>query len=159
MSGARRLRWTAPAGALLLVAALVACATGFTHPREVTYDPRLEVDLDAMTETSSGLFYRAISEGAGDAAGRGDEVTIHYVGFLPDGTLFENSLAEGEPITFRIGGRQVIRGWEEAVEGMRPGGRRQLVIPPELAYGGQGLGDVIPPDAVLVFEIQLVDVR
>lgn len=148
------------AGALLLAAgALSACATGFTNPREVTYHPRLEVDLDAMTETESGLFHRTISEGAGDAAERGDEVTIHYVGFLPDGTLFENSLAEGEPITFRLGGREVIRGWEEGVEGMRPGGRRRLVIPPELAYGAEGRGDVIPPDAVLVFEVQLLEVN
>lgn len=147
-------------GVILVTAAFAAaCTAGFTHPREVTYAPRLEVDLDAMTETESGLFYRAISEGTGEAAGRGDEVTIHYAGLLPDGTLFDSSLAEGEPMTFRLGAREVIRGWEEGVEGMRPGGRRQLVIPPELAYGAEGMGDVIPPDQVLVFEVQLLEVR
>lgn len=147
-------------GVILVTAAFAAaCTAGFTQPREVTYAPRLEVDLDAMTETESGLFYRTISEGAGEVAGRGDEVTIHYAGLLPDGTLFDSSLAEGEPMTFRLGAREVIRGWEEGVEGMRPGGRRQLVIPPKLAYGAEGLEDVIPPDQVLVFEVQLLEVR
>ena len=89
---------------------------------------------------------------------RGREVTVHYTGWLPDGTRFDTS-AGGQPVTFRLGAGTAIRGWEEGLVGLRPGGRRQLVVPPRLAYGRRGLAGKVPPDATLVFLIEMVGVR
>ena len=97
--------------------------------------------------------------GAGEAAKAGDVVSVHYTGWLADGTKFDSSLDRGEPIEFPLGMGMVIPGWENGLEGLRVGGKRKLVIPPELGYGKSGAGDVIPPDATLVFEVELMGVR
>jgi FKBP-type peptidyl-prolyl cis-trans isomerase FkpA len=110
-----------------------------------------------MERTSSGLYLEDLAEGMGPSAQRTSLVTIHYVGWLPDGTVVDASLG-GEPFQFRMGGNEVIRGWNEGIRGMRLGGRRKLVIRPGLAYGARGTARV-PPGATLVFEVQLVDVR
>ena len=97
--------------------------------------------------------------GAGEAAKAGDVVSVHYTGWLADGTKFDSSLDRGEPFEFPLGMGMVIPGWENGLEGLRVGGKRKLVIPPELGYGKSGAGDVIPPDATLVFEVELMGVR
>ncbi|HET7274476.1 MAG TPA: FKBP-type peptidyl-prolyl cis-trans isomerase [Longimicrobiaceae bacterium] len=128
-------------------------------PTEVTYSPELAVDLDAMEQTPSGLYYQTLREGTGDPAAPGDEVVVHYTGWLPDGSEFDSSRTGGQPFVFGLGGGEVISGWDEGVSGMTVGEQRRLVIPPDLAYGAEGAGDVIPPNATLVFDVELLEVR
>ncbi|MBP7741294.1 MAG: FKBP-type peptidyl-prolyl cis-trans isomerase [Candidatus Pacebacteria bacterium] len=97
--------------------------------------------------------------GTGAVATAGTSVTVHYVGMLPDGTVFDSSKSHGQPFTFQLGAGQVIRGWDEGVAGMKVGGKRQLIIPPSMGYGSQGAGGVIPPNATLIFEVELLDVK
>ena len=107
----------------------------------------------------SGLEYIDLAVGTGREAGRGDTATVHYTGWLQDGTKFDSSLDRGQPFSFRIGEGQVIKGWEEGVSGMKIGGKRKLMIPPHLGYGGRGAGGIIPPNAKLTFEVELLNVR
>ena len=139
---------------------LGACAGGFTLPASLSYAPSTGVDLRQMEARDSGLFVQTLSEGYGDrAARRGDAVKIHYVGQFPDGRMFDTTVKGSETMDFRLGLGTVIRGWEEGIIGMRVGERRKLVVPPELGYGFDGWGDVVPGDQVLVFEIQLVELN
>ncbi len=108
--------------------------------------------------TSSGLRYTDLLVGNGPLAEDGMRVAVHYTGWLTDGTKFDSSLDRGQPFTFQLGAGQVIRGWDEGVRGMRVGGKRKLVIPPELGYGERGAGGVIPPNATLVFDVEFVGV-
>lgn len=96
--------------------------------------------------------------GQGAEAGSGKTVHVHYTGKLEDGTVFDSSLDRGEPIRFRLGVGQVIEGWDQGILGMKVGGKRTLVIPPHLGYGDAGAGGVIPPNATLVFDVELVKV-
>ena len=96
--------------------------------------------------------------GQGAEATTGKSVKVHYTGTLTDGKKFDSSLDRGDPFGFRLGGGQVIKGWDEGVVGMKVGGKRKLVIPPELAYGARGFPPVIPPNSTLVFEIELLAV-
>ncbi len=121
-------------------------------------DAPSEVDEDEYTTTESGLQYADLEEGEGDEAQEGDAVTVHYTGWLEDGTRFDSSYTRGEPLPVVVGAGQVIPGWDEGLVGMKAGGRRQLVIPPDLAYGEQGAGGVIPPDATLIFEVEMESV-
>jgi len=105
------------------------------------------------------LQIRDIEKGTGEEANVGETVVVHYTGWLLDGTKFDSSLDRGTPFSFTLGERRVIPGWEKGVEGMQVGGKRELVIPPDMAYGSQGAGDVIPPDATLKFEIELLEVK
>jgi FKBP-type peptidyl-prolyl cis-trans isomerase len=107
------------------------------------------------TKTSSGLQYWDIKVGTGRTADRGNTVKVHYTGWLTNGKKFDSSVG-GQPFTFRIGAHQVIKGWEEGVAGMKVGGKRQLRIPPDLAYGKEGYPGAIPPNATLIFDIQLL---
>ena len=106
--------------------------------------------------TDSGLVIEDISVGSGAEAGTGQTVSVHYTGWLIDGTKFDSSKDRDEPFEFQLGARWVIAGWDEGVVGMRIGGRRKLTIPPELGYGARGAGGVIPPQATLVFEVELL---
>jgi peptidylprolyl isomerase len=105
--------------------------------------------------TDSGLKYLEVVEGTGAMPQRGQQVTVHYTGTLEDGTQFDSSRGRG-PFTFTIGVGQVIKGWDEGVATMRVGGQRQLVIPPDLGYGARGAGRVIPPNATLIFDVELL---
>jgi FKBP-type peptidyl-prolyl cis-trans isomerase len=122
----------------------------------VQFAPALEVDLAASKRVTNGLHYRDIIVGTGPWAHRGSEVTVRYVGALADGRAF-TSLNE-PAATFRLGEGTVIQGWERGIVGMRAGGRRQLIIAPDLGYGRQQTG-VIPPNSVLVFDVEIVSVR
>jgi len=97
--------------------------------------------------------------GTGAEAVKGKVVSVHYTGWLTDGNKFDSSKDRGQPFQFPLGRGQVIRGWDEGVQGMKVGGKRKLTIPPELGYGAQGAGGVIPPNATLVFEVELLGVR
>lgn len=102
----------------------------------------------------SGLQYIDVKEGQGEPAKAGDMVQVHYTGWLENGTEFDSSLKRGQPFVFQLGAGRVIRGWDEGVAGMKPGGVRKLIIPPDLGYGARGAGGVIPPNATLIFEVQ-----
>lgn len=96
--------------------------------------------------------------GTGAEAMSGDSVTVNYVGMLPDGTVFDASAKHGQAFTFQLGAGQVIKGWDKGVAGMKVGGKRQLIIPPADGYGAQGAGNIIPPNATLIFDVELVKV-
>jgi len=109
-------------------------------------------------ETASGLGYVDLVEGTGASPKPGDSVRVHYTGWLKSGQKFDSSVDRGEPFVFPIGRGQVIKGWDEGVAGMRVGGKRKLVIPAHLGYGDRGAGNVIPPGATLIFEVELLAV-
>jgi FKBP-type peptidyl-prolyl cis-trans isomerase len=110
------------------------------------------------TTTASGLQYWDIVVGTGATAAPGNSVKVHYSGFLTTGAKFDSSRDRGEPFSFPLGAGQVIKGWDEGVAGMKVGGPRQLRIPPELGYGAAGAGGTIPPNATLIFDVELLEV-
>ncbi len=114
---------------------------------------------EKVITTTSGLKYVELKEGTGAAAKAGDSVEVHYTGWLKDGKKFDSSLDRKEPFTFKLGAGMVIKGWDEGVAGMKVGGKRKLIIPPELGYGKRGAGTVIPPDAELTFEVELLKIK
>lgn len=111
------------------------------------------------TTTASGLRYTDLKAGRGAAAKHGDTVAVHYTGWLENGQKFDSSLDRGTPFEFPLGLGRVIKGWDEGVAGMKPGGKRRLVIPPQLGYGERGAGGVIPPNATLIFEVELLEIK
>lgn len=112
----------------------------------------------ATITTASGLQVDDLRLGEGATARSGTEVLVHYTGWLTDGTKFDSSRDRNEPFAFALGRGNVIAGWDEGVAGMRVGGQRRLTVPPDLGYGAWGAGDVIPPNATLVFEVELLAV-
>ena len=108
--------------------------------------------------TDSGLKYEDTIAGDGDIAAAGQNVSVHYTGWLTDGKKFDSSKDRNEPFEFKLGAGQVIRGWDEGVQGMKIGGTRKLTIPPQLGYGARGAGGVIPANATLVFEVELLGI-
>lgn len=113
--------------------------------------------MESIT-TESGLVIEDIVVGEGDVAEAGQYVSVHYTGWLTDGKKFDSSLDRNSPFDFGLGRREVILGWDEGVQGMRIGGKRKLTIPPQLGYGARGAGGVIPPNATLVFEVELLGI-
>jgi FKBP-type peptidyl-prolyl cis-trans isomerase FkpA len=111
-----------------------------------------------VIKTDSGLKYQDLKVGEGAAAKKGDTVEVHYTGWLKDGKKFDSSLDRKEAFSFTLGKRMVIKGWDEGVEGMKVGGKRKLIIPPELAYGAEGKGP-IPPNSELTFEVELLKIK
>ena len=113
----------------------------------------------AATTTASGLTYLVTERGAGQPLKAGDTVLVHYTGLLTDGTKFDSSRDRGEPFPFELGAGRVIRGWDEGVSKLRVGDRATFVIPPQLGYGARGAGGAIPPNATLIFIIEILGVR
>jgi FKBP-type peptidyl-prolyl cis-trans isomerase len=132
---------------VLLLAAFVFAQTG--GPTKVTGKAKT---------TPSGVQYWDITPGTGAVATSGKKVTVHYTGWLTNGKKFDSSVGK-QPFTFKLGAGEVIQGWDDGVAGMKVGGKRQLRIPPNLGYGSQGAGGVIPPNATLIFDVQLLDVK
>lgn len=149
-------------GAALLALLPQGCAAGPdvalppADPAQLFFAPALDIDLDEFERTESGLYIQEIEIGEGPVARRDSRVWIRYVGWLADGTVFDASV-DGPPYHLRLGGNEVIRGWNEGIVGMRRGGERRLVVRPGLAYGSRGRGR-IPPGSTLVFHLELVDV-
>src|ERR1700730_13344682 len=125
--------------------------TDTSSPTKVTGKPK---------STSSGLQYWDITVGTGATANAGKTVTVHYTGWLDKGgKKFDSSVDRGQPFMFQLGAGQVIKGWDEGVSGMKVGGKRQLRIPPELGYRARGAGGVIPPNATLIFDVELLAIK
>jgi peptidylprolyl isomerase len=112
-----------------------------------------------METTPSGLQYVDTKVGTGASPQKGQQAVVHYTGWLVDGKKFDSSKDRGQPFTFAVGRGEVIKGWDEGVATMKVGGTRKLVIPPDLAYGARGAGGVIPPNATLTFEVELLEIR
>ncbi|AVI52394.1 peptidylprolyl isomerase [Pukyongia salina] len=114
---------------------------------------------EGFQQTESGLRYQIIQEGKGERPDAGQTVAVHYKGMFPDGTEFDNSFKRGNPIEFPVGTGQVISGWDEGIQLLKVGDKARFVIPSHLAYGSRGAGGVIPPNATLVFDVELMDVK
>ena len=148
--------WTA----LLLSAFYWACGDKSpTADQSPTEEQPVETTALRDTVTASGLHFIDLVRGTGSVPHTGDVVEAHYTGWLEDGTKFDSSLYRGEPLQFVLGRGYVIAGWDEGIALMRQGGKARLIIPPDLAYGAKGAGGVIPPNATLTFEVELVRVR
>jgi FKBP-type peptidyl-prolyl cis-trans isomerase len=138
-------------GMAVAVLACFALAVSADHKP----DPNVKV-----VETKSGLKYQDLKVGKGDEAKKGDTVEVHYTGWLSkDGKKFDSSVDRKKTFKFELGAGRVIKGWDEGVAGMKIGGKRKLIIPSKLAYGKDGIEDVIPPDAELVFDVELIGVK
>jgi len=123
-----------------------------------TSSPAEELSVNEPVQYDNGLVVQDVVVGSGKTAENGDTLSAHYIGTLENGTVFDESYGRGQPIQFVLGAGQLIRGWELGLVGMKEGGKRRLIIPSELGYGAQGAGNAIPPNATLLFEIELVSV-
>ena len=142
---------------LSCLAVLAAC--GGADAKTGGFSAALGVDTTTMTKAPSGFWYTDVATGQGDAAVPGRTVRVHYTGWLPDGKKFDSSRDRGEPFAFTLGAGQVITGWDEGVKGMKVGGRRKLVLPPQMAYGDAGAPPDIPPGSTLVFDVEVLGVQ
>lgn len=145
---------------LVLCAALLASCSDSTEPdiTKISFAPSLGIDLSKMTKTANGVYIRDLTVGTGATAAAGKQVSFHYIGWLTDGTQFDANQPPATPARSSLGTGGLIPGFDEGMRGMQVGGRRQMVIPPGLAYGREGNGP-IPPNAVIVFQVDLVGVQ
>ena len=146
--------------ASLLAAGSLSALPGVAKTRQTEPSPPAPTPpIPREVVTPSGLRYWDLQVGEGAEATKGKIVEVLYTGWLEDRTKFDSSLDPSHPFTFRIGIDEVIQGWHQGIAGMKVGGKRRLVVPPELGYGKQGVARVVPPNATLVFEVELVNVR
>lgn len=146
----------APADAPTPPAPAVNPVGAAADPATTKFAASLDIDLSKFTKTASGLYYRDLKVGSGARADSGKSVSVHYTGYLADGTMFETSTTSA-PIGFSLGTGQVVQGWDQGIPGMKVGGKRQLVIPSALGYGDAGSGK-IPGGSVMIFNVELMDV-
>jgi FKBP-type peptidyl-prolyl cis-trans isomerase len=147
-----------------LVGILVLALIAFFAYRALTNNPEAGSTQSPgsganQVVTQSGLKYEDLAVGTGPAAKVGDKVAVHYIGTLEDGTKFDSSVEGGVPLEFTLGQGRVIAGWEEGIQGMQVGGKRKLTIPPDLGYGAGGYPPVIPGNATLIFDVELVSIN
>jgi FKBP-type peptidyl-prolyl cis-trans isomerase len=133
-------------------------STDISDPATAAYAPELDVHIDEMERTDAGLYYEIVKPGSGATVAAGQTAVVDYTGWLPNGNQFDSSRGR-EPFAFPVGAGRVIAGWDQGVAGMAVGEQRLLVIPPALGYGAMGSGGVIPPNATLVFEVELLEIR
>jgi FKBP-type peptidyl-prolyl cis-trans isomerase FkpA len=145
---------------LVAAACLAGPAAASQNQKPKAQEPKEKAMKEAReVTTSSGLKYVDQRIGEGEQAKAGDIVAVHYTGWLANGAKFDSSRDSGEPLVFKLGEGQVIKGWDEGIAGIKVGGKRKLTIPPALAYGSLGMGGVIPPGATLIFEVELLNVK
>jgi FKBP-type peptidyl-prolyl cis-trans isomerase len=147
---------------LALVAVFALAQSGTTKKAAAPARPNTNAPIKVTgdgVKTESGLQYWDIKVGTGDVAQKGHHVSVHYTGWLTTGKKFDSSVDAGKPFDFRLGNGDVIKGWDEGVAGMKVGGKRQLRIPPALAYGAAGYPPVIPANSTLIFDVQLMGVQ
>jgi peptidylprolyl isomerase len=140
---------------ILLLSILLTATLSYGYSNFIN---QLEEDEEYIT-TESGLKYRDIIEGIGRTPLKGQKLIVHYTGYLENGKKFDSSYDRDEPFEFVLGTGKVIKGWEEGLATMKAGGKRKLIVPPQLAYGSKGIKNSIPPDATLIFEIELLSIR
>ncbi len=145
--------------AALSIAALSACTKKSAETTSATTENTATSSATDASKAEADLKIENLKEGTGAEAVNGKQVSVHYTGTLTDGKKFDSSVDRGQPFKFVLGAGQVIRGWDLGVAGMKVGGKRKLTIPPELGYGERGAGGVIPPNATLVFEVELLEVN
>lgn len=143
---------------LLVGVVMAACSDRDNKPSGEAKPSAAASGASEAVTTASGLSYVDLVAGSGPAPAAGKPVKVHYTGWLENGTKFDSSVDRGEPFVFTIGAGEVIPGWDEGVMSMKVGGKRRLIVPPQLGYGAAGAGGVIPPDATLIFEVELLDV-
>jgi len=144
--------------ASLLVLGVLAAGCAPADDKTKEGDKPKDDKNEKVITTNSGLKYVDLKEGTGERAREGDSVEVHYTGWLKDGFKFDSSVGK-DPLPVTIGKSRVIKGWTEGLQGMRVGGKRKLIIPPELGYGKRGYPPAIPPDAELTFELELVRIK
>jgi peptidylprolyl isomerase len=145
---------------LILVIAIIGLATiGLYAGNAQSAENTLKKTKEKKVTTPSGLQYVDVIEGTGATPKAGQTVVVHYTGWLTDKTKFDSSVDRNEPFSFVLGQGQVIKGWDEGLSTMKVGGKRTLTIPPTLGYGARGAGGVIPPNATLIFDVALLDIR
>ena len=146
------------AGGQSAIAGSGAPSTGVTNQTEVKIAEAASINMSdsEIKETGTGLKYKVITAGTGAIPKNGDTVIVHYTGTLEDGTKFDSSRDRDSPFSFKLGIGQVIKGWDEGLSIMRVGDRRTLIIPPDLGYGARGAGGVIPANATLIFDVELL---
>jgi peptidylprolyl isomerase len=142
---------------MLMTIAAISTAVPALATEEKT-KPEVKVAAAKQVTTASGLKYTDVKVGSGASPVKGKQVKVHYTGTLENGKKFDSSVDRKEPFAFTIGVGQVIAGWDEGVMGMKVGGKRKLVIPSKIGYGERGAGGVIPPNATLLFDVELLDV-
>ena len=143
----------------LVVAVLLAAASPSLLPAFAAQERGQPAAGGKEVVTPSGVRYVDLKIGQGEEAATGKIIEVHYIGWLRNGARFDSSRDHDRPFTFRLGAGDALKGWDEGLVGMRVGGRRKLVIPPELGFGKQGVGSVVPPNAVLFYEFELLEVR
>lgn len=143
---------------VLLIIIVVYSVVDNGSKKEMTNSPMVDPNIEIIT-TSSGLQYQEIEIGEGQTAKAGDAISVHYTGWLEDETKFDSSVDRDTPFDFNLGVGSVIKGWDEGVQGMNVGGKRLLIIPSNLGYGPTGAGGVIPPNATLIFMVDLLGIN
>lgn len=141
--------------ALAIIGILLLALIAFAVYQSVS---KQKSSASSAVQSASGLIIEDLKIGEGPQVKSGDQVQVHYTGWLTDGTKFDSSFDRNKPFTFTIDAGQVIKGWDEGIIGMQAGGKRKLTIPAALAYGARGAGNAIPPDATLIFEVELIDI-
>lgn len=145
---------------VFFLAVMLVANTSVQAKAPKSADKKAEKATDKKsTARADGLVIEDIKKGSGAEAVKGSKVTVHYTGRLTDGKEFDSSVGRGKPFSFMLGVGQVIKGWDEGVAGMKVGGKRKLTIPSEMGYGSRGAGGVIPPNATLVFDVELLSVE